>query len=168
MKFAKILSILLSSCLLFLSCSKSSLEPENQFVQIYFKYGFRNELNTFANTYQKDLVLDGVIKVGFWLTDEEQIRILEKANEIEFFSLPDTLRYVSQNGNVAVSMDPDPGEQVLRIKHQWKDKATVWTYPLKEDNDSANAIMELRSFIVSAIETKPEYKRLPPARGGYL
>ncbi len=54
------------------SCTDSPVEPDPQFVQIYFKYRFNNELNTFESTYQKDLILDGTIKVNFWLTTEEQ------------------------------------------------------------------------------------------------
>jgi hypothetical protein len=43
-----------------------------------FQVWFRNELNTYENTYQKDLVEDGVIKVRFWLTAEEQNKILDR------------------------------------------------------------------------------------------
>jgi len=164
MKYQKTIFILPLLCLFLLSCQDSSMEPENQFVQIYFKYGFKNVLNTFENTYEKDLILDGVIKIKFWFTAEEQNGILEKAQEVNYFSIPDTL----QNDSTLVIIDPSPGEQILRIKFQAKDKTTIWTYPLNEDNSQVNDFMKLTNFIRSIIESKPEYKRLPPARGVYL
>jgi hypothetical protein len=164
MKYQKTIFILPLLCLFLLSCQDSSIEPENQFVQIYFKYGFKNVLNTFENSYEKDLVLDGVIKVKFWFTAEEQNAILEKAIEDNYFSIPDTL----QKDSTVVIIDPSPGEQILRIKYQSKDKTTIWKYPLNEDNSQVKDLMKLTSFIISIIESKPEYKRLPPPRGGYL
>lgn len=167
MKNQKLIFIVPLLCLFLLSCQDSSVEPENQFVQIYFKYDFKNELNTFENTYQKDLVLDGVVKVKFWLTAEEQTSILEKANEINYFSLPDTFRYIPQD-SIAVSINPNPGEQILQIKYQTNYKTIIWTYPLNEDNAQVKDLIELQNFIISIIESRPEYKKLPPRKGGYI
>jgi len=170
MKQNNTILILLPFCFLLFFChnQKSLLEPEEQFVQIYLKYGFKNELNTFENTYQKDLVLDGAIQVTFWLTETEQTSILEKAIEFNFFSLPDTLEYTSQNDSIAVSLEPNPGVQILRIQYQSKDKTTTWTYPLNPDDSQVTDLMALNNYIISVIESKPEYKKLPPAKGGYL
>ncbi len=158
--------ILFLLCFIFVSCSDSIIEPEEQFVQIHFKYDFRNELNTFENTYQKDLILDGIIKVPFWLTAEEQNKILNKANEVDYFSMPDTFQYSSDDSTV-VAIDPNPGEQILRIKFEEKDKTTIWIFYISENDPQLNALIELRKFIISTLESKPEYKILPPARGGY-
>jgi len=167
MKDSKIILILPLLCLFSFFCQDSMVEPEVQFVQIYFKYGFKNELNTFENTYQKDLILDGVIKVKFWLTAEEQNKILDKVNELNYFLLPDTLKYIPRDSMI-IFIEPNPGEQKLRIKHQSNDKTTIWTYPLNDDNDDIKALIELQNFIITIIESKPEYKRLPPRRGGYM
>ena len=148
------------------SCKDSSTEPDNQFVQIFFKYGFKNELNTFENSYQKDLFSDGVVKVNFWLTMEEQKSIIQKAEEINYFMLPDTLITI-QEDSIAVSLNPNPGAQTLRIRYNAKDKTTVWFYPFIENDVQMKRIMELNSFIISMIESKPEYKKLPPSSGGY-
>ncbi len=168
MNYQKSIFILPLLCFFLLSCQDSSMEPVNQFVQIYFKYSFKNELNTFENTYKKDLVLDGVIEVKFWLTDEEQNSIFEKAEEFNYFSLPDTFKYISQYDSISVSIEPNSGDQILRIKYKLKDKTTIWTYPLNEHNSQVRDLMKLNSFIISIIESKPEYKKLPPARGGYI
>jgi hypothetical protein len=166
MKNVKIFLVLLITGLIFSSCQDSFVEPEDQFVQIFLKYGFKNKLNTFENTFQKDLVRDGVIKVKFWLTAAEQNKILEKANSVYYFSMPDTFKNVSPD-SIEVHFNPNPGEQTLRIKYQSNDKTTIWTYPLLENNKQLDDLMELRQFIIGIIESKPEYKNLPPANGGY-
>ena len=165
MKIKNKFILLIPLCFIFLSCNDSIIQPEEQFVQIYFKYDFKNELNTFENTYQKDLILDGVIKVPFWLTAEEQNKILNKANEVNFFSLPDTFKYSS--GDTIVIIEPNPGEQILRIKFEGKDKTTTWIFYISENDPQFNDLIELKKYIISIIESKPEYKRLPPRRGGY-
>jgi len=110
--------------------------------------------------------MDGVIKVKFWLSEEEQTKIFEKANALNYFSMPDTFINDSSD-SIAVSVNPDPGEQVLRIKYQSNDKTTLWNYPPLENNPQFNDLIELRLYIVNIIESKPEYKNLPPAKGGY-
>jgi len=166
MKFINTSILLLLFGLIISSCQESPVEPEEQFVQIYFKYDFRNELNTFENTYQKDLILDGVIKVPFWLTAEEQNKILNKVNEVDFFSMPDTFQYSSEDS--IIILIPDPGEQILRIKYEQKDKTIIWSFLVLANNQQFNKLLQFKNFIISIIESKPEYKILPPHRGGYL
>lgn len=164
MKKFKNICLSLLTLFLFVSCSDSLLEPDPQFVQIFFKYEFNNELNTFDKTYQKDLILDGTIKVNFWLTTDEQNQILNKANEINFFSFPDT--FLNDTSFVLVS--PNPGEQKLRIKTNNKDHQSIWTILIDLSNPQAAKLKELSSLIISIIEAKPEYKKLPPSRGGHI
>jgi hypothetical protein len=69
------------------SCKENNLEsqPEEQYVKILLKYNYKDELNTFDNYLIKDLVLNGQIKVNFWLTKEEQIKIQSMVCETNFF-----------------------------------------------------------------------------------
>jgi len=166
MKLLKYFGFLILLGLLSSSCQDSPTEPDQQFVQIFLKYGFRNELNTFENTFQKDLVMDGVIKVNFWLSEKEQNKILEKVNAVNYFAMRDTFKYISPD-SITVIISPDPGEQILRIKYQSEDKTTVWSYPPLENDEEFNDLLELRQYIITIIESKPGYKHLPPARGGY-
>jgi hypothetical protein len=166
MRLMYIFLLSLISVIIFFSCEESPVESENQFVQIFFKDSFKDELNTFENTYQKDLVFDGVKKIDFWLTTEEQNSILEKAYEINYFSMPDTFAYVSHD-SISVYIFPNPGEQILRIKYQSKDKTTIWTYPMVENDSRFTDLLELREYIRLIIEAKEEYKKLPPVRGVY-
>ena len=164
MKKYFLFTISLILLMLFNSCEETTIEPEPQFVQVFFKYGFFNELNTFNNTYKKDLVLDGSVTVTFWLTADEQNRIISKANEIDFFTLPDTL----EGDTTLMVIDPNPGYQTIRIKNENNDKTVNWIYPLNYNDSSVVKALELYDFMISIIEAKPEYKKLPPSRGSYL
>ncbi len=153
--------------LLFGSCSQSTDAPEPvpevQALKIDLQYGFRDELNTFALTLQKDLVLDGTVTVPFWLTSDEQDVILQKAVGIDFFSLPDTLQR-----EPGVFISPDPSPDLLRLQYGSQEKTVVWYYPQDPNDTQWKALLELRNVIMQVIQAKPEYKLLPAARGGYV
>jgi len=104
--------------------------------------------------------------VPFWLTAEEQNKILNKVNEVDFFSMPDTFQYSSEDS--IIILIPDPGEQILRIKYEQKDKTIIWSFLVLANNQQFNELLQFKNFIISIIESKPEYKILPPHRGGYL
>lgn len=150
-----------------LACTKSTIEPDPQFLKVYMHYDFRNEVNTFKNYLQKDLILDGVAQTGFLFSAEEQEKILEKVNSVNYFGFPDTIRYVPGLESMSVVVEPNPGEQFLRIKYHHQDKIVYWYYPLP-DNEYARLLLELKDFIVETIESTSEYQSLPEARGGYM
>jgi hypothetical protein len=149
------------------SCSKSSnvVEPvrDIQNVKVHLQYGFADELDTFRQTFQKDLVMDGTIRSPFWLTSGEQDAILQKAMEIGFFSFPDSIQ--KEKG---VHLSPDPSPDMLRIQYQGQDQTVVWFYPPDPNEVRVKPLLELQDLIVKIIQAKPEYKALPPANGGYL
>ncbi len=161
MKYFSFLATLLA-LLLWLSCEEPTA-PDEQLAMVHFHYYFRNELNTFDKTYQKDLVMDGVITADFWFTTEEQGEILAKAEQYHFYQLPDTIK--QQEG---VRVEPDPGRQFLRIKHEEWDHTVSWYYPLPEDHGDVPDLRALHDFLIELIESKPAYESLPPARGGYI
>jgi hypothetical protein len=144
-------------------CQDSSGDHDPQLMQIYFKFGL-NELDTFHNTYQKDLVSAGTVKTGMWFTTREQEIILTQLNRIIFFNLPDTIH---AQPNVVIS--PSHGPQTLRVKYKGMDKTVVWYYPLPEDvvNNFDYRLESTRDLLWDIIESKPEYKALPPVKGGY-
>ena len=111
-----ILKILCWSLLIY-SCSKTTTAPDPQLLKIHFYYGFGNELNTFEQTYTKDMVQDGYVTVDFWLTEAEQERIRNKLNAIDFFHFPDTL-VCETKIMVAIT---DPGWQFLRAVDENRD-----------------------------------------------
>lgn len=153
------------------SCEKETIretgQPDEQFLKIHFRYGFGNELNTFTQTYTKDLALDGYITIPFWLTTAEQQQILDKMESVDFFHLPDTIRKVV-SGDTAVTFEPDPGRQFLRAEYPNANKEVSWYYPLPANDPAANAISELSEFIQNLIHARPDYQKLPPPRGGRI
>jgi len=165
-KHLLLVMLLLSWSLIIAGCSKTITQPDPQLLKIHFYYGFGNQLNTFEQTYTKDLVLDGYITVDFWLTEAEQERIGTKLGAVDFFSFPDTLIYQMGHDSIVVRMEPDPGWQFLRIADENRDKIVYWRYPLPEGNELVQRLVKLKNLIIDIIEAKPEYKKLPPTRGG--
>jgi hypothetical protein len=144
-------------------CNNNINAPDFKTIDIRFRYGFNNELNTFEGTYQKDLIMDGTAVTDFSFTTAEQESILAKLQANDFFELPDTVKAMPM-----IAFEPNPGIQFLRVKHGDKDKTVSWYYPLPQDNTNSRYINNLVTFMIEIIESKPEYKALPPARGGYL
>ena len=68
-------------------------EPVEQFIQIQLTYGSKDELDTFAKTYKKDVFADTLFCIPFWFTNGEQKKIEMKTISTEYFSMPDTLKY---------------------------------------------------------------------------
>jgi len=153
--------------LLLISCNKNPVTPKEQFIKIHFYYGFGNELNTFEQTYQKDLALDGSVKIPFWFTAEEQEQIITKVQAVNFFQFPDTICFNSETDSFTVTIEPNPGRQFLRILYQEQDKIVNWYLPLP-DNEESISLLELIEHIISIIESKPEYQSPPPMRSGYI
>jgi hypothetical protein len=151
------LLILLSGCSIFSNSSQRA--PDEQFLLINLKYGFKNQMSTFTKTLQKDLGVKGTITIPFTFTTKEQNRILAKMQSIGFYSLPDTLDY-------GVVAHPSPGEEFLRIKYHNFNKAIVWFEESRELNATNEKFFELLDLIIETIESKPEYKSLPEAAGG--
>ena len=149
-------------------CSEKQVEPDPQFILIHLKYGWANELNTFEQTFQKDLVLDGVATTDFWFTTKEQEEILAEVESVNFFSLPDTVGYNLVKDTIALFIQPHPGWQHLRIRHDNQEKIVSW-YDLNiyEDEYSAS-LSKLVRVVIEIIELKPAYQALPPAKGGYV
>jgi hypothetical protein len=166
-KYLLFLVLALSWLLIISDCSKTIIEPDPQLLKIHFYYGFGNELNTFEQTYTKDLVQDGYIIVRFWLTEAEQESISNKLQVVDFFNFPDTLIQMDSD-SIMVWISPDPGWQFLRVADENRKKVVYWRYPLPEGNKFVSRLRELKNLIADIIESKPEYRALPPAKGGRI
>lgn len=158
---ALVASLLITGCCVFSSSSEGSRDV--QFVEIFMHTGKLNELDTFHGTYQKDLI-HGTVKTTLWLTTREQEIIAAALDNYRFFSLPDTVYKRPANEGVT----PDIGLQVLRIKYGNQDKTVVWDSPIDPHNKSKYFIENITRLIWDIVTSKPEYKALPPTKGGYL
>lgn len=164
----KMKRILLLLALLLLSCADSGLSPESRDFNLKLRYGIaaRNELNTFQNTYTKDLILDGTITARFVLSDAELQEIKRKMIEIDFFSYPETFS-VLRTDTIVVSIEPHATYD-FELKYNASIKRLHWDDGIITNDQRATRLRDLIRLIQNIIEAKPEYRQLPPARGGYL
>jgi len=137
--------------------------PDEQFVNIHYKYFYKDELNTFNNSLTKDLFAKGTVTIDSYLTNKEQNLILRKAFDLGFFNLPDTLNYAGPD-SIKCKLEPDPGLQYLRIKYKNKDKTVCW-FLVNSCPAEYKKIIELTSAIKDIIESDFRYKILPDREG---
>jgi len=158
-----LLSIL---ALLVMSCSDSGTSPESRNFDLKFSYGVlaRNVLNTFENTYTKDLVVDGTTTVPFALSDSELQCISSKMSEIGFFSYPDT--FVVPGADTLAYVTPH-STFIFDVKDNSTTKRLYWSDCIISQDTNAAKLRELVSVIVGIIQSNPKYSQLPPAYGGY-
>jgi len=133
------------------------IEPGFHFT---FRYGVnaRNELDTFQNTYTKDLITSGTVTVPFQLTPAELKSVQEKITELDLFkqtiTKSDTLIAQYPCSSYWLSVELDGVKQNLN----W-DQCTGTMTPTNQS---------FADFMTQLIENHPEYKALPEATGGYL
>jgi len=155
--------------LVLLSCTDQGLSPQDRDFNIQFKFGVggRNELNTFQNTYTKDLVMDGTVTVSLVLSENELQEIEARLVESGFFSFPDTLT-VSPDDSLYISIEPH-AMFYFRVKHQSTVKTLYWDdsiVPFYTDV-RRKKLQDIVVFVSNIITRKPEFLSLPPARGSY-
>ena len=150
------------------SCSGiNSPLPQRNF-NVRLRYGIlaRNELNTFGNTFTKDLILDGTVTVPFTLSQADLDSIDGKMNQIGFFSYPDTFVVRSQD-SMRVFITPNNTYE-FEVASQKTLKTLFWDDAIIAGDPQATKLRELITLIRRIVESKPEYGQLPPARGAYL
>ena len=153
--------------LLQLSCSDLGTGLKERQFDILFRYGIsaRNELNTFDGTFTKDLILDSTRTTSFVLSETELDSIAEDLSAADIFSYPDT--FVVQTGDTAVFITPHQ-TYILKIRQGNTWKEVYWEDSLIAPDPRAGRLRQTFNAIRALVESKPEYKKLPPARGGYL
>jgi hypothetical protein len=140
-----------------------STRADPQRVTVFFKYGFRDQVDTFNGTLTKDLVANGTVTVPFGFTPAEQDSLLSALAHAGFFDLPDTLYPMA---NVAVS--PNPGYQLLRVQFEGTTKSLVWMEVLNASDPRTGRVQQLWARLQNLVESTDTYRRLPPAEGAYL
>ena len=141
--------------------------PERDF-NITLRYGIlaRNELNTFENTVTKDLILDGTITVRFYLSQADLDSIEEMVNQIGFFNYPDTFVVRSQD-SMRTFISPN-NTYDFKVASGSTLKTLFWNDAIIANDPQATKLRALITLIRTIVESKPEYRQLPPARGAYL
>ena len=136
---------------------------------LIFKYGVfaKNELNTFKGTYTRDVVMDPPITVGLSLSIDELNRICQKMIEINFFDYPDDFSDRTPTGEV-IGMTTPGSSFYFKAEYNSKVKELQWVDNIYNKDEKAEKLRGLIVLIISTIEYREEYKKLPPPRGGYI
>lgn len=136
--------------------SKNEYPSDFNFV---FSYGVleKNILNTFEETYTKDLVNAGMATTTLNLTNKEKQKIFELMSDIELFDYPEEVE--------GMNILPASG-YVFEITYHGRSKNIRW---LGEFNNSKRDrdFETLTKMIIEIIKSKEAYKKLPPAEGYY-
>lgn len=131
-----------------------------------FGVGSKNELNTFNNTFTKDMVVDSSITIALKLSAEEKQRVYNKLKEINFMDIPDNDIYGCPHGipfsicQMIVNMDG------ITKKVTWESSGvSIPGAPVS----ICSHLTELDSMlIVGIIHNREEFKRSKVPRAGYL
>jgi hypothetical protein len=159
------LAFFLGNAVLLTGCDfgEPSTGSDLQRVKVFFKFDFRDQVDTFTGTLTKDLVQNGTVTVPFGFTESEQDSLVTILDHTGFFGLPDTL-YPMPN----VSIFPDPGFQVLRVEFEGTAKALVWMAVLDSSDPRTGRVRELWTRLRDLVQSTDTYRQLPPAEGAYL
>jgi len=146
--------------------SKESKKDYSDF-DFVFQYGFHgdiqdsgNVLNTFKETYLKDMVKGPKAKTKLVVTEEEKKMIFQKMKDINFFDCP-----VCIEPEEGVYISPPTG-YYFRVKYGSNYKELFRVEEFKHDAQADN-LNELIELITNIIESKKEYKDLPEPKSGY-
>jgi len=144
--------------------NSSSSSPRNDFnFNLLFRYGVgaKNELNTFEDTYTKDMVVDPSVTIRLVLSDAELEQIGQKMVEMGFFDYPEEFPLRT---DVLITPRMD---YYIKVANASIVKEVSWTSNSMLENSVQNSLFQLVDLIRGIIEQKPEYESLPSARGGY-
>ncbi len=143
--------------------------PSESNFNLIFKYGVmaRNELDTFKETYTKDMIGDPSITVNLSLSKEELDRIHQKMVEIDFFSYPDEFS-VSVPAGGSFGMVTPHSSYYFKVEHDAEIKELRWEDKITNEDEKADTLRELIKLIRDIIESREEYKKLPAPTLGYM
>jgi len=135
---------------------------------LIFRYGIMsgNTLDTFQGTYIKDMVRDPSIRIDLALTKEEMDRIYEKMVEIDFFNYPDRFS-VSVPPGVPTGIRTPYSSYYFKVEYNSKIKELWWNDEIVKEDEKADRLRELISFIRDIVESKEEYQKLPEPTSAY-
>jgi len=168
------LLILISFASLVTGCANRANKPEEPAAanelefNLVFKYGIgaKNVLNTCDGTYTKDMVAGPPVTTHLSLSRDELSTIYNKMVEIDFFNYPDKFAVYVPPGEPVCMVTPHES-YYFKVEHGSKIKELSWEDSITNANNDADKLRELIRCIRDIVESKREYKKLPPPRGGY-
>jgi hypothetical protein len=120
-------------------------------------------LDTGKGMFTKDMVVAPSNTIRLNLTREELDRVRAKMDEIDLWNYPDVLEPEAP----AYSVTPY-ASYYFTVKKAGAVKELRWEDAYGDRGLAATRLRELTVLIREIIESKPEYKALPPPSGGYM
>lgn len=140
--------------------------PNDFSFSLKYGVGALNEINTFEDTYTKDLVNDGTITTELKLTKKELKMIYNEMKRIELLSTIQNISYVGEKGDQIASTPL--GEYMLTIQFDGKSYNAYWNDNIYDDEIRRRLGIFVNIFLQDGIlSKKKEYKELPEANGRY-
>ncbi len=134
-----------------------------------FKYGVTagNILDTFQNTFTKDMVTDPPITVALTFTQQEKDLIYRKMVEIGFFDFP-----ADFNDRIPADLETTqivtPGQRYyFKTQAGQTVKELNWDAGRIYEDQMSKDLESLTKLIIQIIEPKDEYKQIPQPTSGY-
>lgn len=139
--------------------------PQSTSFNLIFRYGVgaKNELNTFDQTYTKDMVrdMDPSVTIKFKLTDNELAGIYQKINDLKLFDKNEE----PTDGNMGF-VEPC-SSYYLKVQIDSAQKELSWD-DCRGKISVSDKLQQFTNYIIPIIESKQEYKKLPIPKAGYL
>ncbi len=164
--------IALAFCFCLIShCQNISFNRNDSTFTFHFilKYGIgANVLNTFDQTFTKDLICDSAVSTSLRLTSEELDTIKLEMERVQIFDYP-------ENFAPPLSDHPSKDERIVSPSMEYyfkiqlgnNIKEITWHDTNASETNMAKRLRALVSKIRKIIESKKEYKMLPEPRGAY-
>ncbi len=135
-------------------------QPQSTHFNFIFRYGIgaKNELDTFNQTYTKDMVMDSSITIKFKLSDSELAGINQKINDLQLFDKS------WENSDRDMVVTPC-SSYYLKAQIDSTQKELSWNNCIGRVSDK---LRQFTNYIIQIIESKNEYKALPTPEAGYL
>ncbi|WP_078551929.1 hypothetical protein [Bacillus alkalicellulosilyticus] len=142
-------------------------EMPNDF-QFSLKYGVGalHEINTFENSYTKDLVLDGTVTTSLKFSREEMKEIYEEMKAIELLSMIQEAEYFGEDGSTRVGFPVS--DYFLTVQMNGEAYKAHWSSNVYEEDIALTlAIFVNRYLHDEVIVNRKEFQQLPEATGWY-
>ncbi|QKS69877.1 hypothetical protein FLK61_24125 [Paenalkalicoccus suaedae] len=132
--------------------------PDDFAFALSYGLGGVSEINTYDDTYTKDLIVDGTTTTDFVLSDEELRTIYQAVLENDVLALPD-------EGDGLSCMEPHH-KYNLQMTANGEDYSLIWdsSCPTTAVSNWDDTMLEIHQ---NMIQPRDEYQELPAATGGY-
>ena len=129
---------------------------------LMFEYGMcgTDILDTFANTYTKDMLVEPPVEVPLALSVAELQAIYNKMVEIDFYSYPSDFQIAAPNDQIVAHVTPAMSYR-FTVRKGGQFKIVRWTDDIPESADpKAEKLRELARFILQVVQSHVEALQL--------